>query len=129
MITLKLGGTLMPLPDRLIWTDEFNWSPVVKSPRNGSTGALIVHVGKRKAGRPFTLDGAVSNAWITRAECDQLAAWAAIPDAKLELVLRGIPRSVNFDNDGFTATPLWMLLDGEHDGQTVYIPSFKFFEV
>ena len=129
MITLKLGSVQMVLPDRLIWTDEFGWGPVVKSPRTGSTGALILHVGKRKAGRPITLDGAASNTWISRTECDQLFTWAAIPDAEFELVLRGTVHKVCFDNDGFTATSLWKLLDGEHDGQTVYVPSFKFIEV
>ncbi|MBF5006359.1 hypothetical protein [Diaphorobacter caeni] len=129
MITLKLGSMQMTLPDRLIWPNEFGWSPVVISQKTGSTGALIIHVGKRKAGRPIILDGVVSNAWMTRADCDQLYTWAAIAEAEFELVLRGIARTVRFDNDGFTATALWRLLDGEHDGQTVYLPSFKFIEV
>ena len=129
MITLKLGGMQMTLSDRLIWTDEFGWSPVVSSKKTGSTGALIIHVGKRKAGRPISLDGVASNAWITRADCDQLYTWAAIAEAEFELVLRGAARTVRFDNDGFTATPLWRLLDGEHNGETVYLPSFKFIEV
>ena len=129
MITLKLGGTQLMLSDRLIWKDEFGWGSVVSTIKNGSTGAQIAHVGKRKAGRPITLDGTASQAWITRNECDQFYAWAEIADAKFELVLRGTTRTVRFDNNGFTATSLWLLLDGEHDGQTVYIPTFKFIEV
>lgn len=129
MITLKLGGTQMTLSDRLIWKDEFGWGPVVSTNKTGSTGALIIHVGKRKAGRPITLDGTASNAWISRSDCDQFYAWAAIADAQFELVLRGTARTVRFVNDGFTASPLWQLLDGEHNGETVYIPTFKFIEV
>lgn len=132
MITLKLGQTLLQLPEGLIWTNEFGWSPTVSSTRDGSTGALIVHVGKRKAGRPITLDGVLCKAWIERSVCQQLYAWEAIPDAVFELVLRGTARQVRFDNTqgaGFTAQPMWRLLDSEHNGQTDYYPILKFIEV
>ena len=132
MITLKLGSVQMELSDRLIWTDEYGYSPAVSSNRMGSTGALIIHTGKRQAGRPITLDGNASQAWISRADCDRLYAWCALAGAEFELVVRGTPRKVKFDNSqgaAFTATPLWQLLDSVHDGETVYLPTFKFIEI
>ena len=132
MMTLKLGSTQLPLSDALIWTNEFGWSAVAMTPKTGSTGALILHLGKRQAGRLITLNGVESKAWITRDECDQFYAWQAIPDAVFDLVLRGVTRKVMFDNSqgpGFTAIAQWRLFDSEHDGRTDYLPTFKFIEI
>lgn len=127
MITLTREGVTATLPDRLIWTDEYTWSPVVTQPRYGTTGALQVHVGKRQAGRPIMLDGRDSAAWITRAQCDQLNAWAALPGATFELVVRGTTRTVLLLE--FQADPIWKLLDGEHTPELLYVPFFKFMEM
>ena len=132
MITLTLGVVTLNLPDALIWTDEFGWSAMVSSHKSGSTGALIIHEGKRQAGRPITLDGVDSKAWITRDECDKFYAWLAIPGAEFDLVVRGMSRRVKFDNSqgaGFTARAQWRLFDSEHDGQTDFLPIFKFIEI
>lgn len=50
-ITLTYLGTTAQLGDRLIWSDEFAWSPVEQVTEPGTTGALMVHVGVRSAGR------------------------------------------------------------------------------
>ena len=131
MITLTFAATTLELSDRLIWTDEFDWTPVVSAVRWGTTGAMQVHVGTRQAGRPITLDGRESEAWISRALCDQLNVWHAVAGAVFTLVIRGQSRSVMFDQSqgaGFTAAPVWKLLDGEHTGETLYRPFFKFLE-
>ena len=127
MITLARAGEVLTLSDRLLWTDEYAWTPVVTEQKWGTHGALIVHVGKRKAGRPITLDGRDSRAWIKRAQCDQLNAWAALPGAAFDLVLRGSARSVLFLE--FQADPIWRLLDGEHTADLQYLPFFRFMEV
>lgn len=132
MITLSQGGTTLELSDRLLWVDEFEWSPVAIAVRTGTEGALQVHVGVRKAGRPITLDGRDSQAWITRALCQQLYAWLALPGTVFSLVVRGQARNVIFDQSqgaGFTAAPVWKLLDGEHTPELLYRPYFKFMEV
>lgn len=132
MITLTHGGTTLTLPDRLLWVDEYQWSPVATEVRWGTTGAPQLHVGLRQAGRPITLDGRDSEAWIDRTLCDQLEAWAALPGATFTLVLRGQARTVVFDQSqgaAFDATSLWKLLDGEHTGDVLYRPFFKFMEV
>ncbi len=127
MIALTREGVTATLPDRLIWTDEFAWSPVVTEPRYGTTGALQVHVGKRQAGRPITLDGRDSAAWITRAQCDQLNGWAALEGATFELVVRNTARTVLLLE--FQADPIWKLLDGEHTPELLYVPFLKFMEI
>lgn len=132
MITLTLGGTTLALSDRLLWVDEYDWSPVVSAVRWGTTGAPQIHVGLRQAGRPITLDGRESEAWLTRALCSQLDAWHALPGATFSLVLRGLARSVMFDQSqgpAFTAAPIWKLADGEHTPELCYRPFFKFMEV
>lgn len=127
MITLTHEGVQLVLSDRLLWTDEYAWSPVVTEPRWGTNGALHVHVGKRQAGRPITLDGRDSKAWIPRTLCDQLHAWAALPGARFDLLVRGVARTVLFSE--FRADPIWRLEDGEIDHTTVYVPYFNFLEV
>ena len=127
MITLARNSVTLELSDRLIWTDEYAWSPVATEVRWGTTGAPQIHVGTRQAGRPITLDGRDTKAWITRAMCDQLNAWAALPGAAFELTLRGAARSVLLLE--FQADPIWKLLDGEHTPELLYVPFFKFMEV
>ena len=132
MITLTYGTTTLELPDRLLWTDEYQWSPVVSEARWGTTGALILHVGTRQAGRPITLDGRASEAWIERALCDQLNVWAALPGAEFELVLRGVARTVVFASSqgaAFEADPIWRVVDSEHTPELLYRPFFRFIEV
>jgi len=136
MITLTLkdappGTVPLELSDRLLWTDEYAWNPVVIEARFGTTGAQMVHVGKRKAGQPITLDGKESAAWISRAQCDQFKAWAAIAGAAFDLRLRGVVSTVLFVQ--FQADPVWQLLDSEHVGEHAselqYMPLFKFLTV
>lgn len=127
MITLTHEGVVAELPDRLLWIDEYAWSPVVTEARTGTNGMLLVHVGTRLAGRPISLDGHGGNAWITRAQCDQMDAWAALAGATFTLLLRGAARTVLLIE--FQAEPIWKLLDGEHTPELLYVPSFKFIEV
>lgn len=124
--------TVLELPDRMIWTDEYSWSPVVTATRWGTTGALQLHVGKRQAGRPISLEGKATQAWISRAVCNQLNELVALPGERFELLLRGQARTVVFDNSqgaAFDAEPVWKLLDGEHTPELFYRPNFKFMEV
>ena len=133
-ISLKHLDTdvLLPLSDRLVWTNEYAWSPVATETRFGTTGALMVHVGLRQAGRPIELDGRDSQAWLTRAVVAQLHGWAAQPAQQFELLLRGTARAVVFDHaqgSGFDAEPIWRLVDGEHTPDLFYRPTFRFLEV
>ena len=72
-------GVELVLPDDLLWSDEYNWSPTVASTSYLVTGALLIQSATRQAGRPITLVGAPDMAWVTRATVEQLRAWAASP--------------------------------------------------
>lgn len=130
-ITLTYNGTTAQLGDRLLWTDEYGWSPVEQVKETSTNGKLIVHEGVRVADRPITLDGVESKAWITRALCDSLTAWSDLPGIVMTLVLRGVPRQVMFDHTrgGFEAAPIWRLADGQESPGQVFLPTFRFFTV
>ena len=130
-ITLTYNGTTATLSDRLQWVDEFAWSPVEQATAYSTTGALLVDVAVKQSGQPITLEGADTNAWITRALCSTLQAWAALPGIELALVLRGTTHAVIFDHaqGGFAAQPIWRLADGEITPELFYHPTFRFLKV
>ena len=130
-ITLTYNGTTAHLSDRLQWTNEYDWSPVDQATGYSTRGALLVDVGLKLAGQPITLDGTDTNAWISRAMCSTMQAWAALPGIQLDLVLRGETHQVIFDHGkgGFSAQPIWKLLDGEITPELMYRPTFKFLKV
>ena len=130
-ITLTYNGTTAHLGERLQWADEFDWSPVDQATAYSTTGALLVDVAVKLAGRPITLEGVEVNAWITRALCATLQAWAALPGIQLSLVLRGATHTVIFDHErgGFTAQPIWRLEDGEITPELFYRPTFRFLKI
>ena len=130
-ITLTYNGTTAHLSDRLHWADEFDWSPVEQATAYSTTGRLLVDVSLKQAGQPITLEGTDTNAWITRALCSTLQAWAALPGIELALVLRGTTHAVIFDHaqGGFAAQPIWRLADGEITPELFYRPTFRFLKV
>ena len=130
-ITLTYNGTTAHLSDRLHWADEFDWSPVEQATGYSTRGKLLVDVGLKLAGQPITLEGTDTNAWITRALCGTLQAWAALPGIELDLVLRGTTHRVIFDHakGGFSAQSIWRLLDGEITPELFYRPTFRFLKV
>ena len=130
-ITLTYNGTTAHLSDRLQWANEYDWSPVDQATGYSTRGVLLVDVGLKLAGQPITLDGTSTNTWISRALCDTLQAWAALPGIELALVLRGTTHAVIFDHaqGGFAAQPIWRLADGEITPELFYRPTFRFLKV
>jgi hypothetical protein len=130
-ITLTHLGTTAHISDRLDWTDEFEWSPVEQATAYSTTGRLLLDVALKQAGQPITLVGTDTAAWITRALCATLQAWASLPGIQLTLTLRGVPHLVVFDHakQGFTARPIYKLLDGEITPELLYLPTFRFLKV
>lgn len=127
-ITLTYNGTTAQLGDRLLWTDEFGPSLVEQVTGPSTNGKLMVHVGVRSGGLPITLEGTETNAWITRALCSSLQAWANVPDIVLTLVLRGVARQVIWDRErgGFEATSVWRIADGHETPEQVFLPTLRF---
>lgn len=130
-ITLTYNGTTAHISDRLQWTNEYDWSPVDQATGYSTRGALLVDVALKLAGQPITLDGTSTNTWISRALCDTLKAWAALPGVQFDLVLRGTTHRVMFDHakGGFSAQPIWKLVDGEITDELIYVPTFRFLKV
>ena len=119
-ITLKnlvTNETLTLHPD-LKWTDENNWHPVEQTAERTITGALIVQIGTKVAGRPITLEPEDdSSAWMLRSAVEQLRNWAAVPGLQMTLTLRGVDRTVIFrhQDGGFDANPVIHYRDVESD--------------
>ena len=108
-ITLSDGVTSLALDEDLEWRDEHAWSPVVQSVAHSLTGALIVQVATRQAGRPITLAASEDRGWITGTALAQLLAWGAIAGQVLTLTLRGATYSVmlrHYDAPAVEATPV-----------------------
>lgn len=116
-ITLSDGTDTLDLHADLYWADEHNWSPVEQTAQRTITGALIVSVATRIAGRPITLQPPDdSGAWTAQSTLDQLRHWAAGAGTVLQLTLRGQTRDVMFrhhDGSAIEATPIKHLSDAQ----------------
>ncbi len=105
MITLD-GLTL---PVYLFWQDETDWTPVQQTTEYSTTGALLIDLATKQAGRPITLVGDEQTAWITRATALALMAMAANPGKEMTLILHDRSFQVMFrhsDGKPIDAEPL-----------------------
>ena len=106
------------LPDDLHWTDEHQWSPVARSSEDYSlTGALLVEVSLKLAGRPITLSGGTDR-WISTTTLAALQALNADPLWQGTLTLADSRSfTVMFRDQGITATPVvFAAVTGALDG-------------
>lgn len=91
MITLQ--G--IELPPYLHWADEFTWSPVDQGEEYSTTGALLLDISIKQAGRPITLVGTDHLGFITRAKLLELQALSDTP-VEMELDYHGRIFTVRF---------------------------------
>lgn len=128
-ITLSYNATTLALPNDLHWPDEYDWHPVVQSTQFATTGALHIDVAVKQAGQLITLMADEDRAWMTRAMCDQLKAWANLPGITLSLVIKGVTYSVMFDHEktGFEAHPVMFFEDMQSDD--AYVATLRFIAV
>lgn len=77
----------LTLPDDLWWEDETDWTPVEQTVEYSVAGALLIDLATKLAGRPITLVGDESTAWIARATALALQAKAAVPGKQMTLVI------------------------------------------
>lgn len=96
------------VPRGMVWVDEFDWVPVERAVTYSLTGALLVDVAPRLAGRPITLAGEVDAGWLGRGVAAQLYALASATDATYALTLAdGRTFTVMFAPDSpFEAKPV-----------------------
>lgn len=64
-MAITLGA--IPLPDTLVWEDEFEWTPIQETNEFSLTGVPIVQQGVKQAGRPITLTGKSDGTYHTGA--------------------------------------------------------------
>lgn len=102
-----LGG--IRIPSGMVWVDEFSWLAVQKEKEYSTTGALLLDVGVKQAGRPITLQAEENAGWIKRDVLKQVQDLANQPIAVHSLELAdGRVFSVQFDatDDAITAQPI-----------------------
>lgn len=83
------------LPPYLRWDDEFAWSPVQQTEEFSTTGALLLDISVKQAGRPMTLVGTEHLGWITRAKLVLLQSLADT-HAEMEIDYHGRVFAVRF---------------------------------
>lgn len=125
MITL---GAIQ-LPDDLIWINEFDWSPIVQSRSYTLTGAQIVESGKMLAGRPITMAGDETSAWISRATLKSLYALLDTDPAMLLTLHDGRSFNVKFDHAQQPIQAKLVVDYNNPDDSDFYTLSLKFFTV
>lgn len=97
------------LPRGMVWSDEFNWTAREAATEYSLTGALLIDVGVRQAGRPITLEAEDDAGWIARSVVQALHTLCdADPDAAHTLTLAdGRVFSVQFaPGDAISAHPI-----------------------
>lgn len=123
----------LELSDELLWVDEFGWMAVQVNKEFSLTGALHIQTGKRKAGRPISLEPPDdSMAWMTRATTQTLINWSAIQDRVFQLQFqRGSSRvfHVRFDHDKpIEAKPVLGAV-GKNEPDDQFLTKVYFYEV
>lgn len=131
-ITLSDGTNTVELDHDLFWSDEHNWHPVEQTMQYTLTGAAIVQVAQRQAGRPITLEPEDdSSAWMTRGEVAILRNWAAVAGKEMTLTLRGAARPVLFrhQDGGLDARPVQHFRDGDQADSDWYRCTIRLMEI
>jgi uncharacterized protein YbjT (DUF2867 family) len=129
-ITLSVGADVVELDPDLFWADENNWHPVEQSAQRTLTGALIVSIARRIAGRPITLQPEDdSSAWMASADIELLKGWAAEPGQEMQLLLRGVERTVIFRHQDTALEALPVVHYRDVDGNDWYRPTLRFMEI
>ena len=130
-ISLSVGLTTVQLNPDLFWEDENNWHPVEQTSERTITGALVVQVAERVAGRPITLRPEDDSSGATElTDLEQLRNWAAVPGQQMTLTIRGESRTVIFrhhDGAAIEARP-WVHRSDVQSGDW-YLATFRFMEM
>lgn len=114
-MAVSLGG--VSLPDDLAWPDEYEWQTLSVNTEYSLTGALLVQIATKLAGRPITLQSNNDRSWVTRAVASSIKALQTAGD-QVTLTVRGQTFTVLIVE--VTATPLWDWSD-ESDPCTIVI--------
>lgn len=107
------------LPEDLIWSDEYGWSPVVQNIKKSLSGALIIQEAKQLQGQLFTLTGGSDSAWVTKSDLDALQVKVDTADLTMVLTYHGTQYNVMFNRSGNSspveARPIYDVSDPQAD--------------
>jgi hypothetical protein len=107
-MAITLGA--ITLPAGLVWSDEFDWTPVDQSVDYSLTGALIVQTYTKLTGRPITFfgqsDGSDYTVWISRANLLTLKTALDVANTTFALTLHDARTFTVMARGPIKATPL-----------------------
>ncbi|MDH5637427.1 MAG: hypothetical protein OEZ04_02940 [Nitrospinota bacterium] len=86
----------LTLPDQMLWTDQYSWSPAAGQAQRTIAGGLALFTQSMIKGRPVTLEAADGVAWLTQQQVDDIMAMAAQPGAAFTLSWEGEMSTVRF---------------------------------
>jgi len=104
----------LSLPDQMVWSDQYAWSPVAGQASRTIAGGLAVFNQSMNKGRPVTLEARDGVAWLTRAQVDGIMAMASQAGASFTLSWDGDSHTVRFAHHQQPAAefaPIWPFAD------------------
>ena len=82
----KSTSEAVSLEDGFLWSDEFSWKAIEQNQAYAIDGALIIQEGKKKSGRPITLQPADQEmGWIKLHELRKLRDWSVLQGENFRL--------------------------------------------
>ena len=85
LIRLATSETV-PLEDGFLWSDEFSWKPIEQTQAYAMDGTLHIQEGKKKSGRPITLQPADPEmGWIKLRELRTVREWSMLQNEVFKL--------------------------------------------
>lgn len=85
LIRLTTSETV-PLEDGFLWPDEFSWKAIEQTQNFTIDGSLVIQEGKKKSGRPITLQPADTGmGWIKLRELRTVLEWSKLQEENFKL--------------------------------------------
>lgn len=120
------------LPEGLVWSDRYEWTPVSQTVEVSVAGTLIIQEAAQTAGRPITLTAADGeHCWITKGMLDQIYALTAQAGRVMTLTIaQGDSRQVVWRRDKQPVEAKMLFEVTDPDENTLYVLSaLRFMEV
>jgi len=115
----KSTSEAVSLEDGFLWSDEFSWKAIEQNQAYAIDGALIIQEGKKKSGRPITLQPADQEmGWIKLHELRTLRDWSVLQGENFRLQFEQ-----PHDNRQFTVK------FNHQDGDDYYNVTLRFLEL
>lgn len=77
----KSTSETVSLEDGFLWSDEFEWKPIEQKLERAIDGTLIIQEGKKKSGRPITLQPADQEmGWVQLKYLKTLYEWSLLQE-------------------------------------------------